>query len=219
MDTIIHIRKSGRRETYYRATCLSCHKDKGYVRKDRIDDRCNTCVGKINGGKNKGKLGPNKGKIFSKETRLKMSQAKQDYIPWNKGLKEERYDVRLKMSLAKVGVVPWNKGTGNPNALDEAKRLLRYRTRKFIKGSPKHQEFAILAGCTREELIKHIESKFQQGMTWKNWSATGWHLDHIRPLASFDLSDPEQIKEACHYTNIQPLWAEDNLKKADKITF
>jgi hypothetical protein len=61
-----------------------------------------------------------------------------------------------------------------------------------------------------------LESKFQEGMTWDNWSRTGWHIDHILPLDNFDLADPEQLRRACHYTNLQPLWAKDNLSKGSK---
>jgi len=65
--------------------------------------------------------------------------------------------------------------------------------------------------------MKHIEAQFKSGMTWENWSRTGWHLDHIKPLSSFDLSDRAQFLEACHYTNYQPLWAKDNLIKGKKV--
>ncbi len=54
-------------------------------------------------------------------------------------------------------------------------------------------------------------------MTWDNYGLYGWHIDHIKPLASFDLTDREQFLEACHYTNLQPLWAEENLSKGNKI--
>lgn len=74
-------------------------------------------------------------------------------------------------------------------------------------------------GCTLAELKARLEERFQPGMTWENYGFRGWHVDHIRPLASFDLTDAEQLKAACHYTNLQPLWATDNLKKIkhDKI--
>ena len=72
-------------------------------------------------------------------------------------------------------------------------------------------------GCSIKELKQYLESKFSPGMTWDNWTTDGWHIDHIKPLASFDLTDRQQFLEACHYTNLQPLWATDNLSKSDKI--
>lgn len=71
-------------------------------------------------------------------------------------------------------------------------------------------------GCSVDELVIHIASQFKPGMTWENWGHVGssvWHLDHIKPLAAFDLTDPEQVRAACHYTNLQPLWAPENLRK------
>ena len=67
------------------------------------------------------------------------------------------------------------------------------------------------------QLISHIESQFKPGMTWDNWSRTGWHLDHIKPLVTFDLTDPEQFRVACHYLNLQPLWAKENLSKGGRV--
>lgn len=78
-------------------------------------------------------------------------------------------------------------------------------------------------GCSINKLKMHMQMKFHRNprgkheyMTWDNNTRNGWHVDHMRPLSSFDLSDPEQLKIACHYTNLQPMWAEDNLKKGDK---
>ena len=63
-------------------------------------------------------------------------------------------------------------------------------------------------GCTKEEFKAHIESQFVEGMSWDNWTVDGWHLDHIIPLSKGGTN---------HYTNLQPLWAKDNLSKSNKI--
>lgn len=89
--------------------------------------------------------------------------------------------------------------------------LLRTRIRKALKR--KSLKTLNILGCSVENLKVHIESQFQPGMTWENWSHDGWHIDHIIPLSRFDLSDKQELLKACHYTNLQPLWAEDNWKK------
>jgi uncharacterized protein (DUF2249 family) len=73
-------------------------------------------------------------------------------------------------------------------------------------------------GCTPQELRAHLEDQFLPGMTWENYGngPNKWNIDHIRPFASFDLTDPGQQRQVCHYTNLQPLWSEDNLRKSDK---
>ena len=76
-----------------------------------------------------------------------------------------------------------------------------------------------LIGCEPSELREHIEQQFQPGMTWDNHSIDGWHIDHILPCSSFDLTDKEQQKKCFHYTNLQPLWAKDNLSKSDKLNW
>jgi hypothetical protein len=72
-----------------------------------------------------------------------------------------------------------------------------------------------LTGCSKEELITHLESKFTEGMTWENYGK--WHIDHTKPCASFNLEDPEEQKKCFHWTNLQPLWASDNLAKSDRL--
>ena len=95
------------------------------------------------------------------------------------------------------------------------KRNLRKRMRRFIHGENKSLKSMELLGCTREFFLVYLESMFQPGMTWENYGL--WHMDHIVPCCSFDLSDIEQQKQCFHYTNIQPLWAEDNLCKGGRI--
>jgi len=108
----------------------------------------------------------------------------------------------------------------NHKDIYRVKRLantLRSRLSKAIKFKNKSSSAVKDLGCSIEELKKYLESKFQPGMTWENYGVYGWHIDHIIPLASFNLSIPDEFKKACHYTNLQPLWAKDNLKKGAKI--
>lgn len=72
-------------------------------------------------------------------------------------------------------------------------------------------------GCSIPELRAHLEAQFTEGMSWETYGLHGWHIDHIRPLASFDLTDREQLLTACHFTNLQPLWAKDNLSKGATV--
>lgn len=95
--------------------------------------------------------------------------------------------------------------------------LLRKRLNDALRNNYKSGSAVRDLGCTIDELKSYLESKFLPGMTWDNWTIDGWHIDHIKPLASFDLTDRKQLLEACHYTNLQPLWASDNLTKSDKI--
>ncbi len=73
-------------------------------------------------------------------------------------------------------------------------------------------------GCTLLELMIHLEERFLVGQTWENWGRGKgkWNIDHVIPISSFDLTDPAQCAAACHYTNLQPLWYEDNMKKNTK---
>jgi hypothetical protein len=99
-------------------------------------------------------------------------------------------------------------------ATDPAFKLrqnLASRILHALKNQQKSASTMNLVGCSLEDLKKHLESKFTEGMTWDNHGQ--WHIDHIRPCASFDLTKPEQQKECFHWSNLQPLWALDNLRK------
>lgn len=93
--------------------------------------------------------------------------------------------------------------------------VLRGRMFSALKKNTKSGSTIIDLGCTIEELKLHLEKQFQSGMTWENKGK--WHIDHIIPLSNFDLSIREQFLNACHYTNLQPLWAKDNMKKSNKL--
>jgi len=123
----------------------------------------------------------------------------------------------------------------NPEKIKEMRRKQRNRPEvKLADNLRRRLKYALVngqkagsavrdLGCTIEELIQYLEKQFYpnpktgEQMTWENHVFYGWHIDHIMPLASFDLMDREQLLKACHYTNLQPLWAEENLRKGDKI--
>ncbi len=96
------------------------------------------------------------------------------------------------------------------------KILIRLRSRlyKAIRGQDKSATTRELIGCSIEDLLKHLESKFTEEMSWDKLSEI--HIDHIRPCASFDLTDSKQQSECFNFMNLQPLWAKDNYKKGDK---
>jgi hypothetical protein len=94
---------------------------------------------------------------------------------------------------------------------------IRNRLKIYLKKcnfTKKNKTFDIV-GCTPEFLKEHLEKQFKEGMSWENYGLYGWHIDHIIPLSS--AKTEEEIYQLSHYTNLQPLWAEDNLKKGNKI--
>lgn len=96
-------------------------------------------------------------------------------------------------------------------AVDARNRMYQELTRNKWNRTTKFKDYI---GCTLDELCKHLEGQFQPGMTWENHSLYGWHIDHIIPLSS--AKTPEDLYKLFHYTNLQPLWAAENIKKSNK---
>lgn len=94
------------------------------------------------------------------------------------------------------------------------KQQLSHRIYLALKGKVKSKRTKDLIGCTIEELWVYLEKLFKPGMNKKNYGK--WHVDHIRPCASFDLTKPEEQAKCFHHTNLQPLWAKENIFKSDK---
>jgi hypothetical protein len=94
---------------------------------------------------------------------------------------------------------------------------MRSRVKSYltIKNITKKNKTFELVGISPIELKEYLEKKFTQDMSWDNYGFYGWHIDHIIPLSS--VKTEEEIYKLCHYSNLQPLWAEDNLKKSNKI--
>jgi hypothetical protein len=111
----------------------------------------------------------------------------------------------------------WHDNENKTNKIYATKRKLRSRMRMFIntKGYVKSWKTLEVLGCTYEQLVNRLESKFQVGMTWENRGK--WHIDHMIPLSyAKDITD---LKRLSHYSNLQPLWGPQNIAKGDKLLY
>ena len=97
------------------------------------------------------------------------------------------------------------------------KKIVRSRVYNFLKSKNiiKNNKTFDIVGCTPQFLKEYLENQFTEGMSWVNHSQYGWHIDHIIPLSSANTE--EEIYKLCHYTNLQPLWAKDNLIKGGEL--
>lgn len=95
--------------------------------------------------------------------------------------------------------------------------LRRYRTRVYtaLKGVCRSKRTRELVGCSIDYLRRYLEQRFTEGMTWDNYGE--WHVDHIRPCATFNFSNENEQIECFNFINLQPLWAKDNLEKSAKL--
>ena len=212
------------RAKLFHCFCSNCEQDRGYMPKSRYQNKplCIKCA--TNTTEHKKKLCKNHWsktkkysppKVYITDEQIEKKHQKElkhnrefykKYYQKNKGSIHERRQHRM---------------CSNVNVKLAAQ--LRTRTRNAIILGQKGGSAVKDLGCSISKLKIHLQLKFYRNprdfheyMSWDNWSRDGWHIDHIRPLASFDLSDPTQFKQACHYTNLRPLWARDNLIKGDK---
>jgi hypothetical protein len=103
----------------------------------------------------------------------------------------------------------------NSDPKNKLKNSLRSRINELLNKKYNNPRTLELVGCDYQFLIKYIENKFTDGMSWDNYGYNGWHLDHIIPVSL--AKTEEDVYKLYHYTNLQPLWAEDNLRKSNKI--
>ena len=191
-------------------TCIICGKDHNRLRSEYCSKNCST---KKWHSQNKDKLNlnarryyeNNKSKVkkmvnkYYQDNKDSILEQKKEYFQLNKQRINKQFklrkDVDINFKLTCILRVRLN------TALNYG-----YKTGSAVKD----------LGCSIDEFKQYIESLWQDDMTWDNHNRKGWHIDHIMPLSSFDLNNPEELKKACHYTNLQPLWAKDNLSKGSK---
>ena len=210
---------------------------------DKKRPECKLCSNKQSmsyNQKNKGNLKKIKEKyvINNKE---KVKESKQKWFDKNPDYKKEHYNKNIDYILTKSRkyyknnrekIIEYNKNyikthkdtinkknkiKYDTDILYKLKLSMRGRLNSFLKTKQikKYNKTFNIIGCTPEYLKEHIEKQFIDNMCWNNHGLYGWHIDHIIPLSS--AKTEEEMFNLCHYTNLQPLWAEDNLRKNNKI--
>jgi hypothetical protein len=169
--------------------------------------------------KNKEKLNAYK-KKWAKNNEQKVISARQKWSENNPNYKHppvKSWSKERKEKLLKKMAL-YCKERRKTDPIFKLKSCLRVRIRKFIISKNKKSLSTInIIGIDYNGVKKHIERQFKKGMTWENHgTGTGkWHIDHIIPLST--AKTEEEVVRLCHYTNLQPLWEEENLKKQNKI--
>ena len=141
---------------------------------------------------------------------------KLDYVKAKKKIHDKKYNLTHKVETNARA----RKNYHDPlNLQYKLKINLRSRLGTMLRkyDTTKTESALKLVGCDLEFLKQYLENQFKKGMSWNNWSMHGWHIDHIIPLDAFDLTILEEQKKAFHYTNLQPLWAIENLQKGNRI--
>ena len=128
--------------------------------------------------------------------------------------KPERKEIEKKHKLASVR--KWMKKQWRTNTEFRIKNTCRSRIRQaVIKGFKSGRTLDLLGVKDMQIVIQHLQKQFKERMSWDNYGE--WHIDHIIPCASFDLTKESEQKKCFHYTNLQPLWAKDNILKGCKL--
>lgn len=222
-------------------TCSKCkiekdvsefNKDK--TRKDGLHSLCRSCQSELRKAyydrhKEQENLHTKK---YKQENRDRITEYNYNYYHDNidselKRAKEYRENNREKTRIASKNYRLNNKDIVNKKRnIHKRKKIqtdsfykLKYVTRENIRrsikrlGYTKNSNTYRILGCEWKFFKEYIEAQFKKGMTWDNQG--GWHLDHIVPISS--AKTEEDVIRLNHYTNFQPLWAEDNIAKSNKI--
>jgi len=197
--------KVQRNSPYFRGYCKSCHVEDS--RKREIENPEQAKIRKVRWDqKNKEKM---------KISRVHKKESKRDYDSKRYQLKKDDIKEYQKANKKKIRAYEQTKYENDINY--RLAKILRRRIWYVLRSKPKKGSAVNDLGCSIEILRQWLESKFKPGMAWDNYGRDSWHVDHVIPLAAFDLTDQYQFKLACHYTNLQPLWAAENHSKGSRI--
>jgi hypothetical protein len=193
--------------------CKKCSHDIYIANQDHIKAKSRT-----NALKNKEKI-KERSRLYREQNSERLKQRAKSYRDQNKDIIAKRKADYAKKNRDKLNkyLRDYKKSRESQDIVFSLNRKIRRRMWYALKKKKGSGQAIDFLGCSIDFLKGYLESKFQPGMTWENNTYTGWHIDHIVPLSAFDLTDVTQLKLACHYTNLQPLWAKDNLRKSDRI--
>lgn len=191
--------------------CNQCKKEKNILEyprdkytKDGFTSSCKECRYA------KTRIWLRKNYLENKEEVIK-SQTEWRRKNWDKVYKQRKESGYCKRSRKK-----WYHNRGKFNINWVISERIRSRVRSVLNDKVKSKSTLELLGCSIDDLKKHLQSKFYADMSWENYG-TYWHIDHIRPCASFNLQNEQEQKICFHYTNLQPLTAKDNLSKGARL--
>lgn len=151
--------------------------------------------------------------LYNQKNKEKVNEIKQKYVDNNKEkVKQSKKEWFNKNPDYQNN---WSHIKSNTDVLFKLKKNMRSRLGLFLKDRnvTKNNKTFHIIGCSPEFLKEYLEKQFVIDMSWENRNE--WHIDHVIPLSS--AKTEKEIYKLCHYTNLQPLWAEDNLKKSNKI--
>jgi ribosomal protein L20 len=176
---------------------------KNKSRKDGLNGFCKSC-NKIYRENNKEKR-----KVYSVKNKEQILKQQKHYYNFN----QKRWKIYREKYKQRVNKYLKQRRDNDLNFRLET--IYRNRINTALRQNSKKSRTLELLGCSIEFLKEHLQKQFKGGMTWDNYGL--WHIDHIRPCNSFDLSKAEEQAKCFNYINLQPLWAIENLEKSDKI--
>lgn len=207
--------KNKQTKSGYRSTCNDCRREESKKYREKNPEKRKETIQKYNDNnkdiinkKNKKRylLNPEKNKLIKLKSYHKNKEKNKEKL---KLYRIKNRDKRTEYQKNKI----------NNDELYRLSSAMRSRLRNFlkIKNWSKDNKTFDLVGCPTKYLREHLEKQFKDGMCWDNYGFNGWHIDHIIPLSS--AKNIEEINKLCHYSNLQPLWAQENLSKGGKRWF
>lgn len=219
-----------------RSYCIQCHAEKRkkhyeenkniYAEKQRIyrQENLETCSKRSKEYYKNNKEHHNKiTKNYYEKNIEHVSKQYAEYREKNRQKIRDRYKEYYQKNKKKINKknLEYRKNRYKTDPIYKLHSDISRRIRKALKNNKELKSKSTIEylGCDLDFLRNHIETQFREGMNWDVFFIGEIHIDHIRPCASFDLTDPEQQKTCFHYSNLQPLWAKENHEKRDKLNY